>query len=458
MITGINLRYFKSWRDTGPMQLSALTGIFGSNSSGKTSLLQWLLLLKQTAESSDRGQALHLGDERSLTDLGTFQDLLFNHDSDNTLSWDLDWKLGKALEIEDLTQKKGFLFKGDKLGYGARLVWKRNGQEGLGRVVVESLNYSLAEGKFGMRLDKKGGKEYELFSGENFRFIRSQGRAWGLPFPIKCYGFPDQVRAYYQNAAFLSDFELAFENLFSQLFYLGPLRGYPRRQYTWAGSKPQDMGPRGERVVDALLAARDQGSYLSFGRGHKRQNLETRVAEWLKELNLVVDFEVRPVTQGSKLFQVWVRRSKNSPEVLITDVGFGVSQILPVIALCYYVPKGSILILEQPEIHLHPRVQAGLADVFIDAIKTRNIQIILESHSEHLLRRLQRRMAEEHFNPDDAALYFCKFAEGQSKLERLQIDSYGNINNWPEDFFGDDFGEIAAMSKAILNRKRGIAP
>ena len=63
--------------------------------------------------------------------------------------------------------------------------------------------------------------------------------------------------------------------------------------------------------------------------------------------------------------------------VTSTDVGFGVSQILPVITLCYYAPPGSILLLEQPEIHLHPSVQAGLADVFIDAIKTRGIQIIL---------------------------------------------------------------------------------
>ena len=69
-------------------------------------------------------------------------------------------------------------------------------------------------------------------------------------------------------------------------------------------------------------------------------------------------------------------------------MGIGVSQVLPVLVLCYYVPEGSTIILEQPELHLHPSVQAGLADVFIDVIKHRNVQILLESHSEHLLRRL----------------------------------------------------------------------
>jgi predicted ATPase len=124
------------------------------------------------------------------------------------------------------------------------------------------------------------------------------------------------------------------------------------------------------------------------------------------------------------------------------------------ITLCYYAPEGSTILLEQPEIHLHPRVQVGLADVLVDAMKTRGIQIILESHSEHLLRRLQRRVAEEKIEPDQAALYFCLMEKGESRLMSLDLDLYGNIRNWPKDFFGDEFGEIAAMSQAALERKR----
>ena len=169
---------------------------------------------------------------------------------------------------------------------------------------------------------------------------------------------------------------------------------------------------------------------------------------------MIASFQVRPITKGGRLFQVWVRRDPKAAEVLITDVGFGVSQILPVITLCYYAPEGSTILLEQPEIHLHPRVQAGLADVLVDAMKTRGIQIILESHSEHLLRRLQRRVAEEEIQPNQAALYFCSTEKGESRLTSLELDLYGNIRNWPKDFFGDEFGEIAAMSQAALKRKR----
>lgn len=135
-------------------------------------------------------------------------------------------------------------------------------------------------------------------------------------------------------------------------------------------------------------------------------------------------------------------------------MGFGVSQILPVLVLCYYVPEESILILEQPEIHLHPSVQTGLADVFIDAIETRKVQIVLESHSEYLLRRLQRRIAEEKLSKDTAALYFCDIVDGVSRLTPLELDMFGNITNWPKDFFGDEFGEMAAATQAVIERKK----
>jgi predicted ATPase len=137
-------------------------------------------------------------------------------------------------------------------------------------------------------------------------------------------------------------------------------------------------------------------------------------------------------------------------------VGFGVSQILPVLVLCYYVPEGSTLILEQPEIHLHPAVQAGLADVFIDAIKTRKIQIIVESHSEHLLRRLQRRVAEESesLSNTDIAIYFCATGQdGTSQLTTLNLDPFGNITNWPPGFFGDEMGDLVAMTEAAMKRQ-----
>ena len=114
-------------------------------------------------------------------------------------------------------------------------------------------------------------------------------------------------------------------------------------------------------------------------------------------------------------------------------MGFGVSQILPVLTSCYDLPEGSILILEQPDATLHPKVQSELADVLIDVVKNRKVQIILESHSEHLLLRLMRRIAEyevcdEGISADQTAFYFGEINDGNSKAEQLKVDEYGNIS------------------------------
>jgi predicted ATPase len=225
------------------------------------------------------------------------------------------------------------------------------------------------------------------------------------------------------------------------------LRDYPRRSYLWAGEPPQDVGKNGELAIAALLASRKKEKTDSY-------YIEQQVAKWLRKLGLIDDFQLYELVPNQQ-YEVRVKCTKDASEVLITDVGFGVSQILPVLVLCYYAPPGSILIFEQPEIHLHPSVQSGLSDVFIDVIKNRNMQIIIESHSEHLLRRLQRRIAEEQINKEDTALYFCQLDnEGNSQLNSLQLDEFGNINNWPTNFFGDEMGDLIAMTEAAIKRQQ----
>ncbi|MDQ2694924.1 MAG: DUF3696 domain-containing protein [Pseudomonadota bacterium] len=451
MLRSMQGRNFKSWADTGNIRLAPITAFFGANSSGKTSLLQLLLLLKQTVESTDRAQVLDLGDERSLVNLGGYQDLIYRHDKNEVFLFGIDWDLPEPLEIIHPEQQKAVLFKGNNIGFSTEV-----DQASGAATEVHRLAYRFSDHEFA--LERKSQGAYSLTAkplarADGFAFQRIRGRPWDLPPPVKCYGFPDQARTYFQNAGFLADLERAFEDLFANIHYLGPLREFPKRHYAWAGGQPADMGRRGERVIDALLASRNRKP-IGRGKGKDRFTVEQYVAWWLKKLGLIDDFSLNPVAEGSSLFEVLVKQSAASADVLITDVGFGVSQILPVLTLCYYVPEGSVLILEQPEIHLHPRVQAGLADVFIDAVKTRKVQILLESHSEHLLRRLQRRIAEEELDPDCAALYFCDMKDGQSRLHELQLDEFGNIVNWPENFFGDDFGEIAAMTRAVMERKK----
>ena len=92
--------------------------------------------------------------------------------------------------------------------------------------------------------------------------------------------------------------------------------------------------------------------------------------------------------------------------------------------------------------------------MLVDACQTRGVQILLESHSQRLLRRLQRRLADKTVAEDDVALYHCMATDSHSTLTRLELDRFGNLRNAPEGFFGDDFGEIAALSLAGLRRRR----
>lgn len=448
MITELSATNFKSWASIRKMRFAPITGLFGTNSSGKTSILQLLLMLRQTTESTDRSLTLDLGGERSLVQLGSFRDVVFGHDVDRGLAFGLDWTLLKELELVDPEHPKEGLFRGKSISLTSRLVGRR---DGLPR--VESFKYEFCGESFTMKQQGDSNSKYKLQSNGAFKLKRTQGRAWELPPPIKCYGFPDQVFSYFQNAGFLADLQLAFEEFFKRHFYLGPLREFPKRVYTWSGSEPDDMGHRGERAIDALLAAQGRGKYISPGKRKRKRTLDEQIARWLKELGLIDSFSVRRIAKDSNLYEVKVKKGPSSSEVLITDVGFGVSQVLPVLVLCYYVPEGSVVVLEQPEIHLHPLVQSGLADVFIDAIKTRGIQIVLESHSEHLLRRLQRRVAEGDLERTQLALYFCDVDRGYSRLSELELDIFGNITNWPKDFFGDEFGEMKAMTEAAMRRK-----
>ena len=451
MITKISAQNIKSWRKLPEIELGSVTGLFGTNSSGKSTILQILLMLKQTKDSTDRSDVITFGGNNSYFNFATFDKVVHNHDDTKIVGWSIAWDSGGKLIIGDPEGHRSEpLFQGDEFEIQAE-VYKRS----TGEIATRQLTYRFDGHQF--RLEARGSKEtaygLSISPVQRLRFRRTPGRAWDLPGPIRSYAFPDQTRTYFQNAGFLADLEYEYEDQLDHIFYLGPLRDFPKREYLWSGSRPLDVGSRGERTVDAILAARADGVPIGRGRGRPKFTVEEYVAYWLKELGLIHSFEVEEIAKGSRLYRVAVKKNSASPAVDITDVGFGVSQLLPILVLLYYIPEGSTVLLEQPEIHLHPSVQTGLADILIDASEVRGIQTIVESHSEHLLRRLQRRIAEKHVDVEDIKLYFCSNNRRESKIVELDIDIFGNIQNWPDGFFGDEYGEIIGMQEAILQRK-----
>ena len=161
----------------------------------------------------------------------------------------------------------------------------------------------------------------------------------------------------------------------------------------------------------------------------------------------------RTGSPSEKNYDVRIQKREHGPKVTLADMGYGLSQFLPVLVLCYYAPKGSTLILEQPGIHLHPKVQSQLADLLIEVVTERKLQILVESHSEHLLTRLQLGIAEEKIPTSETALYFCENENGFSNIKSLDIDELGNIKNWPKNFFGDVRGDLVKMTREQMKRQ-----
>ncbi len=415
MITELRAQNFKSWQDTGTLQFAPLTGLFGVNSSGKTSILQVLLMLKQTVEhpSPDWNEPLYFGDEKSLVNLGSFNDIIHQPTNDPSLEIFVSWKLPEKLSIQNIGEVDtlSLLF-------------------GLFAGILHEIRYVAGEHTF---------RTYEADDKYGVSLPHGRDNAQSL---FRCYGISSTSPS---TQEIFSVLEGAFENLFSQILYLGPLREYPRRRYPWKGDHPNGIGQHGEKTTSALLSGRI-----------RRLPTDEQIPKWLQKLELIHSYDVQPVSDTGGDYELLVKQYKDGPEVPLTDVGFGVSQVLPVLILCYYAPEGSILILEQPEAHLHPKVQSELADVLIDVVKNRNVQIILESHSAHLLHRLQRRIAEEQMSADDTALYFCQINDGTSEIEQLDVDEYGNIRNWPQNFFGDDLGDLVEKTKAEMQRRKVI--
>ena len=415
MITELSAQNFKSWQDTGKLQFAPLTGFFGANNSGKTSILQLLLLLKQTTESPlSPEEPLYFGNAESLVNLGDFDAVIHRHNLAFSLGVSVSWKLPKVEKIH--------LDSTDSLSFST-VVSKRNEN-----VQLDSFSYA-----FGPNIFKIG------WTDRGYMVIPSNISANPMPAdPMRCYGVTNPMGL---REPF-SHLQETFENLFSRVHHLGPLRRDPQHHYNWGSYHPEDVGQHGENMVDSLLSGRV-----------RLLSIEEQILNWLQRLELIDSYDLHPTSNGQK-YEFLVQQYKDGPKVRFTDVGFGVSQVLPVLTLCYYAPEGSILILEQPEAHLHPKAQSELADVLIDVVKNRNIQIILESHSEHLLLRLMRRIAEEEISADQTAFHFCEIKDGNSRAEQLKVDEYGNISNWPQNFFGDDMGDLAEKTKAEMKRRK----
>lgn len=247
------------------------------------------------------------------------------------------------------------------------------------------------------------------------------------------------------------------ELLSTRLLHLGPLRQDPQLLYRTAPSgRPGFVGARGELAFAVLHreAARELPCPLPDG-SVRTVALGDATNFWLAALGLAASIDT---SDRARLgLEARLRMPELGRPIGLTAVGVGVSQALPVLVMALAAGPGAVLLLEQPELHLHPAAQQRLAD-FLLACAASGRQLIVETHSDHLVTRLRRRIAED---PGDrllgtVAVVLAQRDAGGSRFERLPSNRYGGFERWPEGFFEEAASDARELIRAGL-KKRGEA-
>ncbi|RUQ29754.1 MAG: DUF3696 domain-containing protein [Candidatus Competibacteraceae bacterium] len=435
MFTKLTLKNFKAWRDRIDVELTPITMLLGTNSSGKSSLLQALLLLKQTAASPDRRIHLNLGGDEvnDYFNFGHFNDVLTHGASPR------QFEIGFQFQRPPGSQPDG------KQRVDSGEFTAIYGMTSSGAAVIQELILCTGPHKFrAVRRDKGA---YSLFVDEELQ-PRGKSRAYA---PERSIALPaEAIQLLAMEGPPAEDISLAIRRELEGIAYLGPLRRKPERDYVWNKSKPGELGIDGAGVINAILASallrsRDEGAGQTI---HD-------VSSWLARMGVADRLEVRQLGHSTR-YEIVVH--KDGVAANLRDVGIGISQVLPVITLAFFAQPGSTVLLEEPEIHLHPLAQSALAELFVGVSRQRQVQFIVETHSEHLFRRLQTLVARDQVRVDDCRLYFVERNGAAAALKQLQLDAYGRVLKWPDQFFGDALGETREQARLMFERQKRARP
>jgi predicted ATPase len=243
------------------------------------------------------------------------------------------------------------------------------------------------------------------------------------------------------------------------IFYLGPLREDPHILYAVAaGDRPGNVGKKGERTIailhqfgsDPIECPRADGSVF-------KSTLSEGVSYWLRDefgIAEKLDTELRPrLGLEPHLSMADVKRRLD-----LTSVGVGVSQVLPVLVMGLHAPRGAVLLMEQPELHLHPALQHRLGD-FLLACARNGKQLIVETHSDHLVTRLRKHIAAS--QDEDLRRYlkliFAERAEGRTAYNPVEVTPFGTLETWPAGFFDQNASESKELVLAAVRKRKRMS-
>jgi predicted ATPase len=453
-----------------------LTILSGTNSSGKSSFIQLMLLLKQTLEDDSIERVLNL--KGRLYSIVEYLDILKNRNVANKLR--VEFVFNKA-ELSSYNDFDGFSIYSAVENYDLHITIVFDEAKD-GKIIVSvfevtfdpkgegqtiTTKFENSESRFFLRTNRPLLVSDIGNRGEGSSILRRIHYSSFIPIEIevenvlpKVEGFSSEPTiTFVKEVPKLDGIRALLKNVFGNLNYVGSYRKEPQDSYPDNGQNIT-VGKNGENVAEVLCRIMDDN--ITF---HKL--LETEDGFNLTEckdtfLNAVKYWICERFRLCSDIYS---KKEADSYVIYVTSlfgvtstikhVGFGVSQILPIIVEGLRIPSGQTLILEQPEVHLHPKVQSAITDFLISLIESKK-NVVIETHSDHIITRLRRRIAEDESNKldDKCLLTFVELAGDDIMFRNIPIDDFGVIElPYPQEFIENPDAELTAVLKAQMKKR-----
>ncbi len=414
-ITKIAVSGFKSLVNECAIDICPLTILAGANSSGKSGIMQPLLMLKQTLEAPyDPGPLLIEGPNVQFTLVEQFLSKLIGEERADRFQVQVETcSFGSPYSVRTTFRK---------IPTGIEIV----------EMTKTEINYQLFPPQ---------AEDMTLYPGMPSEEIKSLAdQHWGL----KDFDTVKSSRCFLlcesQDGRTSSSVTFELESDIFNIIHLPGLRGNPERTYKLTSTGPWYPGTFEHYVASIIHEWQET----------RDERLET-LANALYTLGLTAQVGTEKI--GDTRIELQVGRlplpsasGRGMDMVNITDVGLGVSQVLPVLVALIVAKPGQLVYLEQPELHLHPRAQVALAQELAAAAR-RGVRVVAETHSSLLLLAVQTLVAEGELSPELVKLHwFTRREDGATKIDTADLDEAGAYGDWPEDF--DDV-DLKAQSRYI---------
>ena len=447
-ITKIAVKGFKSIAEECEIDIRPLTILAGANSSGKSSIMQPLLLLKQTLEAPyDPGPLLIDGPNAQFTETAQFLSTLPGESGIDSFQIRIEtdafdvsdsvttvFRKGQdEIEIIEMTAERKLKTSSSSMRF---TLFPDMSPEDVKSLTDQPMIPRYSPDELPEEL-----RQLEEFLGEFSLQLRQN-------FMLKDMDSVTRSRCFLhlssQNGYGVYDITSNLAHSIRDSIHLPGLRGNPERTYKMTGT-----GPRYPGTFENYVA-----SVIHEWQAEEDKRLKSVVAA-LRVLKVTGQVGTEKIGDARIELQVG-RLLHGSPDetdmVSIADVGFGVSQVLPVLVALAVARSGQIVYLEQPELHLHPRAQVALARMLVSAAK-RGVRVIVETHSSLLLLGVQTFIAEGKLSPELVKLHwFSRREDGVTEVNSTELDEAGAYGEWPEDFDDVDLKAQSRYIKAAQSR------